>query len=153
VTGNATLCTNVTIREFIIDLLYQPNYPVVAVAEIDQELVIIQHSSNHTSSTRWNIPLFIHNIHTNETHLYWLLKSGDLCPTRNAPALNLRYNYIFNHQSISFVRINYSPKLFQRLLEEDLSKLDPASQLGLIQDTSAFEDSKSVALFLKVSIS
>lgn len=83
--------------------------------------------------------------------MYWLLKNNEVCSTAGAPPLNLRYNYIFNHKGAAFIRINYSPQLFKRLLEEDLSQLDGATQLSLTQDTSAFEDSGVLRLFVKVS--
>ncbi|KAI6189462.1 hypothetical protein M3Y97_00011100 [Aphelenchoides bicaudatus] len=150
VTGNATLCGNLTIREFMLDFIDQLYYPVVAVTEVNQQIKLSQYSSNHTQSTRWNIPLFIHNINLNETHLYWLLKNGELCSNNNAPALSSRYNYIFNHNYVSFLRIHYSPKLHQNLMKEDLSKLDEVAQLGITQDFSAFENVNAGNLFLKL---
>lgn len=149
--GNPFNCENFTIREFISDYLSQSNYPVVKVALINGKYSITQHSSNYKSNARWHVPLFIRNLSTNETYLYWLLKSGKLCPTGNAPEeLNPRQKYIFNYKAKAFIRVNYSSSYLDDLIDENLNQLDENTLLAMVQDVFSMDEIKLRKLVLKL---
>lgn len=86
---------------------------------------------------------------TNETHLYWLLKNGELCSSGDTPSLNIRHKYIFNYKAKAYIRIDYSPKVLNELMDEDLSILDDQTALGMVQDANAIDGRAIGELLLK----
>jgi aminopeptidase N len=139
--NNVNLCGDLTYREFLLDFLTQPYYPVVTI-EVSEELpAFTQHSINSTRTDRWNIPLFVWDSDSNKKQVYWLLRNGSLCYPSGVkePTIGLIYNY----EGRTFAQIQYSSTYWEDLVQLNYSNVDEQTIFGLLMDLTPDENLKT----------
>ena len=114
------------------DFFTQTNTPIVNVDRSARGYELTQHSANAKETTkRWNIPLAVFNVKTNETENVWLLSSGDVC----GGSFSSANTYIFNRAGVAAARVRYTISAWARLLTDvNWKNVDEVTQLALIID-------------------
>jgi aminopeptidase N len=138
VRNNKSLCGNLDARKIFDDFLKKEHYPVVRVWVRDNKYQFSSYSANPHSQNNWTIPLLAYNLRTRQESAGYLMEDWTVCPENFA---NVSDPYIFNHKSTSFVRIHYSPELWDQILKADTTKIDDSTLLGLITDAIEEEES------------
>lgn len=124
------------------DYLFRPAYPILQVNLLPTRFDFQQRASDN-SNQKWDIPVFMQNLDTNDKELIWLRKDGSLC--NSGPTQGFRPSpydtHVFNVKGQALLRVEYANELWSKLIEK-AAFIDSTTQYTLVLDLLSGKISK-----------